>query len=308
MHGTFDLTALAGRDYHVKGLQDQDIVLSFCGPVSTSVWAVDHPETVGAYYESSHGGVSLGQVSSEPTMSKDGILSLKYLEGSRCPNSNARRASVIQLQCDQSWSNGAGRLKLVNAIDECAYFFTIESPHACPVSLTASVLGSLSVFVTFVLVALLVSFGSTIAYNRLVLGRRGADQLPTFNKVRDNLGSVQAVATVIGIALLDVGQMIGDQLKSLRASRMTHHGGTRWQPTNVDYASWWANREQSNSMSTAASTGDEHDSVQTGLSETTDDAFRIGDDMLDRKDRADDASAHANLQVQARGPSSENKV
>ncbi|KAM0788573.1 hypothetical protein ACM66B_001697 [Microbotryomycetes sp. NB124-2] len=299
-HGKFDLTGLRGKDYKVKGPQGQDISVSFCGPVSTTVWAVDHPETVGAYYEGTHGGVSLGQVSTEPTVSSDGILSLKYLEGSRCPNSNARRASVIQLQCDQSsWSAGTtvGQLKLVNNVDDCTYFFTIETPHACAVSLTASVLGSLSVFIMFVLIAALVSFGSTIAYNRLVLGKRGSEQIPSLNKVRQNFGSVQAVLTVIGIALLDVGQMVSDQIRSWTSSARSSSSGRRWQPTSVDYASWWANNNDGNennvasailpSRATAAAAAESTDGQRNNHgSKDVEEAFRIGDEMIDAEESA----------------------
>ncbi|KAK4050910.1 hypothetical protein OIO90_004886 [Microbotryomycetes sp. JL221] len=315
VHGHFDLTSLRGQDFHVKGLQGQDIAVSFCGPVKTNVWAVDNPQTVGAYYEGSHGGVSLGSISDEPSLSSDGIISFKYVEGSRCPNSNARRASVIQMQCDDSWSNG--KLKLVNSIDDCAYFFTMSTPHACAVSLTASVLGSLSVFVTFVLIAIAVSVVSTIAYNRLVLGKTGQDQLPSLTNIRNHFGSVKPVLTVIGIALLDVGQLMMDQINKFKRSNTydsqnvgTTSRGTRWQPSSVDYASWWSKKDSNPSnvvddsvtrQSLTPTDGMNDGKDSSSFSKTTmrdDEAFTIGQEDVIVQDQSDNQEGQSKRSIQ----------
>ncbi|ORY72379.1 mannose-6-phosphate receptor binding domain-containing protein [Leucosporidium creatinivorum] len=119
-YGKYDLRGLrkSSGDYEVENTNGDVYQLNFCGPINTQAWAVDHPELVGSYQQGSSGGISLGNVDTDPDMER-GVLSFSYTGGSACPKSSARRATVVQLQCDNSWSSG--KLQLVKVIDECTY-------------------------------------------------------------------------------------------------------------------------------------------------------------------------------------------
>jgi len=48
-------------------------------------------------------------------------------------------------------------------------------------------------------IAAIVSFGSAIVYNRLVLKQRGLEQIPSMDKVQDALSFVKDIAIIAGI-------------------------------------------------------------------------------------------------------------
>lgn len=51
----------------------------------------------------------------------NGQLSMTYKNGATCPNSNAKRSSLIYLQCDKTWSGGSNKVTLIDSIDDCSY-------------------------------------------------------------------------------------------------------------------------------------------------------------------------------------------
>lgn len=98
---------------------------------------------------------------------------MTYKNGAECPNSSARRSSLIYLQCDNSWTSD-NKVTLIDSLDECVYFFTIKTPYACPASggFFSAVWG---VFVFLFWLSVVVG-GAIFVYSRF-LGNRGGRTL-----------------------------------------------------------------------------------------------------------------------------------
>lgn len=218
---------------------------------------MSNPEAVGAYMEAPNGGISLGNFDNTPDLQR-GVLSFKYEGGSACPNSSAKKASVIQLQCDSSWFS-SNKLELVNVVDQCTYVFTMKTSAACALGWYSSIFSwiwSLIVW-TFWIVAL----GSIgfFMYNTFGPGRRSGGQTlggGNTNGLGAALGTVKDGLVVGGILILDGAQAIADKIKAGRGS-----GNSSYMPAHVDYSSW--NR---NGAGTGASQASGNYSQSAGVS------------------------------------------
>ncbi|SCZ93587.1 BZ3500_MvSof-1268-A1-R1_Chr6-3g08756 [Microbotryum saponariae] len=205
-----------GRDYNVTNpVSGETYALNFCGPVIKEMWAVRDAEKVGAYTEGPKSGISLGNFETTPVM-MNGHLTLTYPGGSFCPNSNAKRTSVIYLQCDSSWSTQEP--ELISVAEDCFYVFSFKTPHACPTSFAAGIFSSIVVFFLFILTACIVSFGSALTYNRYVLHQRGSSAIPSIEKVRDALDALKDFGIMAGIWLLDQGEKIVSLVRNSRSN------------------------------------------------------------------------------------------
>ncbi|KDE04934.1 hypothetical protein MVLG_04690 [Microbotryum lychnidis-dioicae p1A1 Lamole] len=216
--GSYDLRALQrkGRDYNVTNpVSGETYALNFCGPVIKEMWAVRDAEKVGAYTEGPKSGISLGNFETTPVM-MNGHLTLTYPGGSFCPNSNAKRTSVIYLQCDSSWSTQEP--ELISVVEDCFYVFSFKTPHACPTSFAAGIFSSIVIFFLFILTACIVSFGSALTYNRYVLHQRGSSAIPSIEKVRDALDALKDFGIMAGIWLLDQGENIVSLVRNSRSN------------------------------------------------------------------------------------------
>ncbi|KAL8286367.1 hypothetical protein RQP46_004384 [Phenoliferia psychrophenolica] len=201
--GYYDLRPLQrkGNDYKVKnGENGQEIALNFCGP---------SPEQVGAYMEGGRGGISLGQFNTTPS-NYGGTLALTYRDGSVCPNSSSKRGLVILLQCESSWS--AGEPVFVSSVDECSYLCA-QLPSG------ARVWSAILVFLSFILLAGLVSLCSAIAYNRFILHKRGTEQFPSVSRAKDGLSAAKDLFIISGIWFLDTLQAAFTKLHAIRGAR-----------------------------------------------------------------------------------------
>ncbi|GAA5842309.1 hypothetical protein JCM11251_003980 [Rhodosporidiobolus azoricus] len=230
--GKFDLRGLKKdkQDYVSTNPDGGAISINFCGPVSSSASPAESAQGYGAYIEDSRGGISLGEYSSTPAY-HNGQLSLTYKNGAACPNSNARRSSLIYLQCDSSWTSD-NRVTLIDNIDDCNYFFTIKTPYACATSG-----GGFFSFVWSVIVfgfwLGLVVFGGFFLYNRF--SNKGGQTLGSGgggSAVGDAVSWVKDMSIVGGIWLLDTAQSTFQMVKRRREANAA--GVYNYQPASYN--------------------------------------------------------------------------
>ncbi|KAM0751759.1 mannose 6-phosphate receptor domain-containing protein [Meredithblackwellia eburnea MCA 4105] len=253
--GRYNLSPLRkATDYKVKNpINGEVYAVNFCGPIVTSTWAVDRADQIGAYYESGHGGVSLGKFNVTPS-NANGHLALSYKDGSSCQGSGGKRSAVFLLKCDTSWSTYEPTF--VTSVDECAYVFEFKTPHACPASFVGSIWTAIGVFLVFVATAILVSVVSTVVYNRLVLNRRGMDQFPSAEKLREWADIVKDLIVISGIWFLDTVQNAFTKLHSIR-------GSASYQRPAVDYSRGAWSRSAADNFSTGGVANGGHPQAPT---------------------------------------------
>ncbi|GAA6031750.1 hypothetical protein JCM8097_001969 [Rhodosporidiobolus ruineniae] len=215
--GKIDLRGLRKdkQDYVATNPDGGAISLNFCGSVSSNASPAESAQGYGAYIEDSRGGISLGEYSSTPAY-HNGLLSLTYKNGAACPNSNARRSSLIYLQCDNSWSSD-NKVTLIDSVDDCTYFFTIKTPYACAVSggFFSAVWGLL-VFGFWLTV---VVGGAYFVYQRF-FGNRGGYTLGGGNSSGNAVGEaaswVKDIVIISGVWVLDTAQNVFQSVKRRR--------------------------------------------------------------------------------------------
>ncbi|CEQ41405.1 SPOSA6832_03106 [Sporobolomyces salmonicolor] len=209
--GKFDLNPLRNKnsDYIATNPDGGSISLNFCGPADQGSLLED-AEKMGAYIEDSRGGISLGQYSTTPQY-HNGQLSLTYKDGSACPSSNARRSSLIYLQCDKSWSTSGPTL--IDSIDDCTYFFTMKTPHACPsTGGFFSAVWSIFVFLFWLSLALGAGF---VIYSRFIANKSTGGGS---GRVGEAISFVKDMFIIAGIWLLDTAQSLFAFLSRRRSS------------------------------------------------------------------------------------------
>uniref|UniRef100_A0A5F9C0Z7 Cation-independent mannose-6-phosphate receptor n=1 Tax=Oryctolagus cuniculus TaxID=9986 RepID=A0A5F9C0Z7_RABIT len=74
--------------------------------------------------------VNLGRVKDSPQW-KDGITTLKYVDGDPCPDGIRRKSTTIRFTCSENQANS--RPLFISAVEDCEYTFSWPSASACPV-------------------------------------------------------------------------------------------------------------------------------------------------------------------------------
>ncbi|GAA5855400.1 hypothetical protein JCM8547_007811 [Rhodosporidiobolus lusitaniae] len=217
--GKFDINGLRKpkQDYISSNPDGGTISLNFCGPVSDNASPAESAQGYGAFIEDSRGGISLGDYSTTPQY-HNGLLSLTYKNGHACPNSNARRSSLIYLQCDNSWTSD-NKVTLIDSVDDCTYFFTMKTPYACPTSGGGffSAIWGLMVFAFWTAV---VVGGAFFVYQRFFGNKNSGYTLggghSSGNAVGDAVSWVKDIVIIGGVALLDSAQSLFSAVKRRR--------------------------------------------------------------------------------------------
>ncbi|EHM99754.1 Mrl1p [Saccharomyces cerevisiae x Saccharomyces kudriavzevii VIN7] len=65
-----------------------------------------------------------------PTAKK---LTLKYENGSICPNGKDKKATLLNFVCDKEIQSKA-QISYIGNLHDCSYFFEVRSIYACPTS------------------------------------------------------------------------------------------------------------------------------------------------------------------------------
>ncbi|GJN87468.1 hypothetical protein Rhopal_000417-T1 [Rhodotorula paludigena] len=216
--GTFDIAGLrrAKSDYTATNPDGGAISINFCGTVSPDASPAEAAQGYGAYIEDSRGGISLGEYSYSPSY-HNGQLSLTYKNGASCPNSNAKRSSLIYLQCDKSWTS-SNEVTLIDSLDDCTYFFTIKTPYACATSggFFSAIWGAL-VFLFWLAVVI---GGAFFLYTRF-FGNKGGRTLGGNDSggVGGAVSFVKDMVVVAGIWVIDTAQNVFQAVSRRRQQR-----------------------------------------------------------------------------------------
>ncbi|GAA5839277.1 hypothetical protein JCM3766R1_003162 [Sporobolomyces carnicolor] len=237
--GRFDLNGLRKKtDYDgISNPDGGDITMNFCGAVTNDpVAGKDSPplpctlpagDAAGAYIYDTRGAISLGKYSTVPQY-HNGQLSITYKEGAACPRSNARRSSLIYLQCDKSWSSSD--VTLIDSVDDCFYVFTMKTPHACSQSGGFfATLWSLTVSLFWILLAVGAGF---FVYSRFVAQRTssafpgGGNNLSGGGggKIQEAVAFAKDMIVIVGVWALDQAQNLVSKFQN-RGGRSTGGGG-----------------------------------------------------------------------------------
>lgn len=117
----------------------------------------------GAFYEETGKNndkrlVSIGNFGTKPTLLGSKKLTLKYENGSKCPNNIDRKSTLINFVCDKEISAKA-QITYVGSLHDCSYFFEVRSVYACPTSNKSNEVNVLGIFVGIFAVFFLVEFG-----------------------------------------------------------------------------------------------------------------------------------------------------
>ncbi|KAF8323793.1 mannose 6-phosphate receptor domain-containing protein [Clavulina sp. PMI_390] len=191
-------TAHSGQDYYdlnplrqktdfavLPELGARNITLNICGPVIGETWKLDEPDQVAGFYRGEHSDISIGRVNTTVSV-VHGHPMLVFSDGTECQGSTGlKRSSIVRFICDQTVF-GRGTPKLVAQLPPdddaaCAFFIEWRTHVACPTNKPGSHWGPIIVFAMIVLVTITCYFAAAVFYNRLVLGLRGREQLPTFS-------------------------------------------------------------------------------------------------------------------------------
>ncbi|GAA6002076.1 hypothetical protein JCM10207_003061 [Rhodosporidiobolus poonsookiae] len=232
--GTFDISGLrkAKQDYIATNPDGGAISLNFCGPVSQDASPAESAQGYGAYIEDSRGGISIGEYSSVPQY-HNGKLSLTYKNGHACPNSNARRSSLIYLECDNSWTSD-NKVTLIDSLDDCVYFFTMKTPYACATSgggFFSAVWGTL----VFMFWLALVVGGAFFLYNRFFANKGGytlGNGHSSGSAVGDAVSWVKDIVIISGVWVLDTAQNLFTMVKRRREANSA--GVYNYQPASYN--------------------------------------------------------------------------
>ncbi|KAK9470650.1 cation-independent mannose-6-phosphate receptor CI-MPR [Dipodascopsis tothii] len=166
-------TKTEGTDLHVRGLDyHANFSINICSPTlqdaSDVVGLADPTNVSGFYVGADNKRYSIGEFSGNPFF-RGRKLVLEYHGGSPCPNNDKdRKASIFTLACERELIQSKMTIQYVGNLHECAYFFEIRTPYACPV-INTETLSPISIFTVIFFVAVCVYCVAGAVFQRRIL-------------------------------------------------------------------------------------------------------------------------------------------
>ncbi|CAI4053881.1 Mrl1p SKDI_16G3400 [Saccharomyces kudriavzevii IFO 1802] len=117
----------------------------------------------GAFYVdhlSENSLVSIGDFSTQPMLVGGPTakkLTLKYENGSICPNGKDKKATLLNFVCDKEIQSKA-QISYIGNLHDCSYFFEVRSIYACPTSSKKTEVSVLGIFIGIFVIFFLVEF------------------------------------------------------------------------------------------------------------------------------------------------------
>ncbi|CAI4053636.1 hypothetical protein SUVC_16G3480 [Saccharomyces uvarum] len=137
----------------------------------------------GAFYvdhENENSLVSIGDFSTEPVLvggSTTKKLTMKYENGSMCPNGKDKKATLLNFICDKEIQSKA-QITYIGNLHNCSYFFEVRSIYACPTSNKKNEVNVLGIFIGIFAIFFLVEFaGRRWIYAKLNRHLKNSDEL-----------------------------------------------------------------------------------------------------------------------------------
>lgn len=135
-----------------------NFTLGICSSPVTDKERVQLANTTGAFYaDENEQLVSIGDFSTSPLMLGNKKLTMKYENGSTCPNGKDRKSTLLNFVCDREISSEA-QISYVGSMHDCSYFFEVRSVYACPTSNKTNEVNVLGIFVGIFAVFFIVEF------------------------------------------------------------------------------------------------------------------------------------------------------
>lgn len=183
----------------VKGWgYDANFTLGICSSPVTEKEQKSLANTTGAFYENSKNQIfSIGDFSTSPILLGNKKLTMKYENGSMCPNGRDRKSTLLNFVCDKEISTEA-QISYIGSLHDCSYFFEVRSVYACPTSNTTNEVNVLGIFIGIFGVFFIVEFAGRRWLYEKVKNHFEAktNQLPTsFSPVRPRWDLVESEST-----------------------------------------------------------------------------------------------------------------
>lgn len=153
---------IKGWNYERPDVYD-NFTISICSsPISKKDDDLKLSNLTGAYYYDStlNEYLSIGEFSTKPVLLGDSSvhnkkLTLKYEDGSKCPNGIDKKSTIINFVCDRDILSNA-QMNLVGSLNNCSYFFEVKSIFACPTSNKKNEINVIGIFFGIFIVFILV--------------------------------------------------------------------------------------------------------------------------------------------------------
>ncbi|GAV53426.1 hypothetical protein ZYGR_0AI07100 [Zygosaccharomyces rouxii] len=166
---------------------DANFTIGICSSPITEKEQTSLTNATGAFYQTSQNEVvSIGDFSTSPTLLGNKKLTMKYENGSMCPNGRDRKSTLLNFVCDKEISSEA-QMSYIGSLHDCSYFFEVRSVYACPTSNTTNEVNVLGIFIGIFAVFFIVEFaGRRWLYEKVKNHFEAkSNQLPTsFSPVR----------------------------------------------------------------------------------------------------------------------------
>lgn len=102
--------------------------------------------------------VSIGNFDTTPLLMGNKKLTLKYENGSMCPNGVDKKSTLLYFVCDKEIATKA-QITYIGNLHDCSYFFEVRSIYACPTSNKSKEVNILGIFISILAVFFLVEYG-----------------------------------------------------------------------------------------------------------------------------------------------------
>lgn len=164
----------------VKGWGDdigKNFTISICSsPISDNDNSEKDPNqkplsnSTGAFYSMNGIYESIGDFSVKPQLfgTNNKKLTLKYENGSKCPNSAYKKSTLLNFVCDREITSKA-QMSYIGNLNNCSYFFEIRSIYACPTSNKSNEINVIGIFFGIFAVFFIVEYGRRTMQKRLML-------------------------------------------------------------------------------------------------------------------------------------------
>ncbi|CCD22955.1 Mrl1p NDAI_0A08010 [Naumovozyma dairenensis CBS 421] len=160
-----DKTDTSKTRWLVRGWDyDTNFTLSICSSPVTKTEEDQLSNLTGGYYidqKDSSKLISIGNFATEPKIMgppNNKKLTLKYENGSMCPNGRDKKATLLNFVCDRDISTKA-QISYIGSLADCSYFFEVRSIYACPTSNKENEVNVVGIFFGIFFVFFLVELG-----------------------------------------------------------------------------------------------------------------------------------------------------
>lgn len=162
---------------------DTNFTLGICSSPVGEAESQQLSNLTGAFYVdqlNENSLVSIGDFSTEPALVGSPTakkLTLKYENGSLCPNGKDKKATLLNFVCDKEIQSKA-QISYIGNLHNCSYFFEVRSIYACPTSNKKNEVNVLGIFIGIFAIFFLVEFaGRRWIYAKLNRHLKNDDEL-----------------------------------------------------------------------------------------------------------------------------------